>query len=135
MLTLYAMSSDQQELAGCLASLQILVRLARLLEGIPSADPHLELALLDQIEQLSGALLQELRRADVGGECGALHVERTARGEDARVERIGAAARGAVQDHPAGRPERHEPVEKRGLADAVVDRGDAFAAGDLLRAL
>ena len=36
------MSSDQQQLAGCLASLQILVGLARLLEGIPSADPHLE---------------------------------------------------------------------------------------------
>src|SRR5436309_280446 len=55
-----APSRDQQELSGRLARLEVLVRLATLLEPVAGADADFELAAFDQLEELPGALAQQL---------------------------------------------------------------------------
>src|SRR5262245_47632042 len=76
---------DQDHRTGGLASLEVAVRLRRVVEPVLLRGLDLHLARLDHVEQVVRALHQVGARRDVGGERGARDVERALAGEDAEV--------------------------------------------------
>src|SRR4051794_40628156 len=67
---------DQQQLSGAAAGFEVLVRLPGLVERVAAADAHVERAVGDPIQDVTGALFELVSGRDVLREAGAGEVER-----------------------------------------------------------
>src|SRR5690348_4381165 len=123
---------DQDRRARRAAPLEILVRLARVLERVLLVDRNLHGAGADYVEQVAGDRVQVLTLGRIVVERRPGREQRALGLEDVDVEGL---------DLARGRAERHEVAERldavergreRGLADAVIDDVAELAAGDLL---
>ena len=100
-------------------------------EAVGLVDAELESALGDAVEDFGGAGFEVRAGGDVVLEGGAGDVERAHGREADEVEGRDGAGGCAEEDEGAAGLERGEGGFKGGLADGVVDDGDALAAGEV----
>jgi hypothetical protein len=125
---------NEQEFSGGLARFKIAVGLCGVCEGVGVGHTDVKSAIGDPAEDVAGSLLEISAEMDVVLESGAGNVEGAHGGEADEIEGRDGAGGSAEEDERAAGAKTLERLLNGGLADGVVDDGEAFTAGDFMDA-